>query len=194
MPHIAKVFDDGGGFAIVELRQGTLNDIPASQLSEWRTVIEQTPVMDVDTQALGETTLTITPTGTSVSMVRAVHTHNFHWNAMRLINYTKSTRLKVERGGLTLPNGVKIDTDLANQYEISILKRRGDDGQLTFPYRYRVRGSDYVNLSLAQITAADNAIANHLKEAIIIEESTITAILAGTITTQVQVDAAAWPG
>ena len=194
MPHIAKVFDDGGTFVLTELRQGTLNDIPASQLSEWRTVVEQTPVMNVDTQALGEMTITVTPTGTSVSMVRAVHTHNFHWNAMRMINYTKSKRQKIERGGLTLANGVKIETDLANQYEISILKRRGDDGQLSFPYRYRVRGSDYVNLSLAQITAADTAIADHLRESILTEESTIAAILAGTITTQVQVDAADWPG
>jgi hypothetical protein len=193
MAYIAKVFDNAGTFEVTELRGGTLNDIPQAQVDDWRTVTEQVPAINPETQTRGEVVLTINPTGTSVTLTRSVRTHDIHWNRMRLINYTKSKRTAVEQGGLTLANGIKIDTDLASQYEISILKRRGDDGQLTFPYRYRVRGSDYVNLSLAQITDADNAIATHLKDAVIIEESVITDILAGTITTETEVDNAAWP-
>jgi hypothetical protein len=193
MPYIAKVFDNAGTFEVVELRQGTLNDIPQSQVDDWRTVTEQQPDPNEDVETLGGVVLTINPTGTSVVLDREMRTNNIHWSRMRLINYTKDKRQRVERGGLTLANGTKIDTDIANQYEISILKRRGDDGQITFPYRYRVRGNDFIDLTLAQITAADNAIADHIKNAILIEESVISDILAGTIISRNQIDNAAWP-
>lgn len=186
MGYIAKV----SGADVVELRIGSLADIPEADRANWRNVLETgttntdpfTEVKYIDTLTLSEPT---------VHLVWAKNILPAAWIKMRLKEYVAQKRWQHSQGGLALPDGTVIDTTDASKSKINqtlgVLERgwissvdwKAKTGKLT--------------LDLAALTAIAQAVAGFEQACFAAEFAICDAIEAGTITTKAEIDGYSWP-
>lgn len=179
-----------GGESVLELRRGTLDDIPAVDRDNWRAVLMTgDTAVDPAVEESHPTALTvvepyvemqITKVGLPVMLGR-----------LFLKEYAASLRWKRTQGGLTLPNGVAIDTSDGSKAKIdqalSVLER-GWASALNWKTK-----DGWIAVDLATMTAIAQAVVAFEQNCFDAEQAISAAIDAGSITATAQIDAYPWP-
>jgi hypothetical protein len=102
-----------------------------------------------------------------------------------LKDFAADQRYSTEIGGITVGN-VRITTDEVSQRKISELRRRTTSGEISVPFGFK-SAQGWVDLSVDQITAIDQAIAQHIESCYAVERTVSDSIDASTITTFKQI-------
>lgn len=186
MSYIANV----SGSDVVELRVGTLIDIPEVDRDNWRAVIE---TGDIATDPMAEVKVisALTLAEPNVQMVWTKTVLPPAYVKMRLKDYAAQKRWQHSQSGLTLPNGVVIDTTDASKSKINQTFGVLERGWIaTVDWKAK---TGKVTLDLAGITAIAQAVAAFEQACFAAEFAIIDAVDAGTITTKADIDGYAWP-
>lgn len=179
MPYIVRT--DGAG-KVEEIRPGTAADIPEGEANWWL-------ASEVHPSGRGPTA-SIRQDG-SVDLVWPGGNVEPAWQAMELRQYAAEVRWRKTQGGLTLPNGVRIDTSDASQDKITqtlLILERGWQETIGFK-----AATGFVTLDLAAMTGIAQAVAAHVQACFAAEKECLDAIAAGTVTTRADVDGWPWP-
>lgn len=183
MPYIART---DGGQSVLELRQGVLTDIADADRSNWRTVTENRPNVDNLTQVLS--TFTLSVQNGYVSMDWQVTSPPDVWNKARLKEYATQRSWQKRVAGLTLPNGVRVDTSADSLTMIQGAVQSLERGYISEPVAFCAL-SGPVQATLADLKGVWAAIAAFTEASFAARSACFAAIDAGTITTSAQVDA-----
>lgn len=188
MAYIART---DGGHTVLEMRAGTLSDIPESERANWRPAYEVVPNFDgIKSQVTGPT-LTVNGDGSQVNIIWSIATADAPWAQMRLRDYAAQIRYQKEIGGLTLPDGTRVATDRDSQSKISQALTLLEKGWV--PSISWKTASGWVPLDVAAMTLVAQAVAAHVQGCFAAEQALVAAIDAGTVTTSAEVLAWEWP-
>lgn len=181
MAYIART---DGGQSVKEIRQGSLADIPEDDRANWRIVIEDRP----SGRGPGAD---INGDGSQVNLRWPGLAPHPAWVKMELRAYAAEARWRKTQGGLTLPNGVRVDTSDASQAKITqalLMLQQGWVPSIEFK---AVTG--WVTLDEAAMTGIAQAVAAYVQGCFAAEKALLEAMAAGSVTTRAQVDGWAWP-
>lgn len=109
-----------------------------------------------------------------------------------LLAYAAAKRWAVETGGITLAGNVRVATDTVAQTKIAAAKTAFDNGTLTGTIQFKAV-SGWVSADAAVMSAVYAAVVAHLQAGYAAEKAVADAIIAGTITSMTEIDAADWP-
>ena len=107
----------------------------------------------------------------------------------KLHAYAAQKRWEVETGGIVF-SSMPVPTD--DRAKALITGAAGSSKPDTDVVKFKV-GTSWVDLTLAQIRAIQDAITNHVQAAFDTEANVSADITAGNITTFAEIDGAAWP-
>lgn len=108
-----------------------------------------------------------------------------------LIAYAADKRWQVETGGVIV-GGVPVMTD--DRSKVMILGSRVQaDHDPSFTVEWKAADGTFTRLAAPQIIAISDAVLAHIGASFAAEAEVVGAIEAGTITTEAEVDAFAWP-
>jgi hypothetical protein len=181
MPYIART---DGGLTVIEIRQGSLADIAEVERANWRDVQEVRP------SGRGPA-LTVNGDGSQVNLVWPGGSADSAWQAMELKAYAAEVRWQRASGGLTLPNGVRVDTSDASQDKITaalLILERGWVSSISFK-----AVSGWATLDLAAMTGIAQAVAAYVQACFAAEKECLDAIAAGAVKSRAEVDGWDWP-
>lgn len=187
MSYIAKT---NGGTEVLEIRSGVLADIPESDRSNWRSVIDAPPPVDRLYQSRLPTDILVV--GDEVHFQYSVISSPDALRKARLKEYAASKRWDKTQAGVTLPSGVKIKTDEASKTKIDQALAMLEKGWVA-EIRWKVGTGEYLTLDLATMTGIAQAVAAYEQACFAAEEQIVLGIDAGTIATTAQIDGYAWP-
>lgn len=183
MPYIART---DGGQSVLEVREGVLSDIADAERSNWLTVTENRPNIDNLTQVLS--TFTYSVQNGYVSMDWQVTTPPVLFNKDKLKKYAANRSWRKREAGLTLPNGVRVDTSADSLTMIIGAVQSLERGYISEPVSFCAL-SGPVQATLDDLKAVWAAIAAYTEASFAARLACFAAIDAGTITTSAQVDA-----
>lgn len=111
-----------------------------------------------------------------------------------LLDYLAAKRFTVEVGGIVIPGDPPLPcwTDRATQSMLSRVVQLLDRGTLTAPINIKTPAGAFA-MSQEQIDAIGEMVALHVQACFDVGASLSSQILAGTVTTFAEIDAAAWP-
>lgn len=112
--------------------------------------------------------------------------------AVDLYAYAAAKRYSVETGGIVSGMFGPLLTDRATQSALGRTIQSIDIGIVAAPIKFKA-ASGFAMLDRSALVAISTVVAAHVQAAFSIEGDVVAAIDAGTITTTVQIDAAAWP-
>ena len=180
MPYIART---NGGTEILEFRSGTLADLPEIERADWR-VVQEVP-------AARRPGFSVSQDGSMVVMEWQGGSPSAAWTAFELRLYAAEARWNKTQGGLTLPNGVKIDTSDSSQAKITQALLMLQQGWVQTVEWKAVTG--WVTLDEAAMTGIAQAVAAHVQACFSAERELLEAIALGAVTSRAGVDAWPWP-
>lgn len=109
-----------------------------------------------------------------------------------LLAYLAEKRWRVETGGCPF-GGMVIKTDRESQIKMTAAWTRANaDPAFSIP-NWKIAPGVFISLDNATILAVGDAVTAHIQACFDMEEALTAEILAGTITTYAEIDAAAWP-
>lgn len=187
MAYIAKT---NGGATVLEMRTGVLSDIAEADRANWRTVSDVPPSYDRLTQSLAIADVIVL--NDAVSIQYSVMSVPEPLRKLRLRDYAASVRWQKTQAGVTLPNGVHIKTDETSKSKIDQALAMLEKGWVA-SIRWKVGPGEYVDLDLAAMTGIAQGVAAYEQACFAAEYAIALDIASGTITTQAQIDAYAWP-
>lgn len=187
MPYIART---DGGSEVLDLKVGIMSDIPVDDQSNWRPVVDAgDTVADPLTEVKVATDLVVNEP--YVNLVWVKYPLPPMLAKSRLKDHAAAKRWQHSQSGLTLPNGVIVDTSDTSKAKVhqalSILEKGW-----AASVEWKAKNGRVV-LDLAGITAVSQAMAAFEQACFAAEFAIIDAIDAGTLTTKAEIDAYAWP-
>ena len=187
MGYIAKT---NGGNTVLDFKEGELSSITDTDRANWRQVTTVIPQIDNNTQIRTDIVFTVSPDGSSVTMSWNVITLDPAYTKMRLKAFAANLRWTKQQGGVTLPNGLVINTDDASQAKIhqaySVLK---EGWAPTISYKTE---DGWVDLDLPTMTLVAQTVFTHIQNCFNNEKAIMLEIDAGTITTTAQITNWTW--
>lgn len=185
MPYIART---GGTPELLEIREGTLTDIPEAERSQWLTVQESSAGLDPITQVRAGFLFSVNQMGDQVQLIHQSVTMPTAWRRMRLKQSARDKRWRVEVGG-TMLGGMAIPTDDRAKVLIKgAAETVGDEDIDTF-----ILGDVAIAMTGLQFKAAWAAVVEHVRLTFSTLAAVYDAIDADTILTTADIDAADWP-
>jgi len=188
MAYIART---DGGSSVLELRTGTLADIPEADRANWRSCFEVRPTIDPATRSWSGPTLTVNGDGSQVNLVWTATDPAPAWVQLKLRTLAADVRYQKEIAGLVLPSGLKIATDRDSQAKIQQALDILEKGWV--PSLDWKTSSGWVTLDLDTMTGIAQAVMAHVQGCFSAEKALLEAIAAGTVTTSADVNAYPWP-
>lgn len=186
MSYIAKT---NGGNTVLELRVGTLSDIPEDDRANWRVAYESFPNVNRMFYNVTGPVISVNGDGSQVNIQWQSEEKPEAMKRLHLKEHAAQVRWHKQQAGITL-NGMKIKTDdesLAKIHQVfSILEKEW------VPSVVFKTGNGFVELDLAGITAVSQAAMTHIQSCFVKEKEIIEAIEAGTVTTTSQIDGWEW--
>jgi hypothetical protein len=192
MPYLAQVSGTTGNYSISVFQEGSLSSIAPSQQANWRQVVEQYNPSDPVAQIRGTPTFSVSSDGSTVTMIWNPLQMPSFWAVYQLKQYAYNKAQGLFASGVILPNGVSVAT---SDHAILQIVMGALAAQLGI-----VSGSVPAPTSTGWATLASSDLTNlfggifQRGVAILNAWQAISAAIdAGSITTQAQIDAYAWP-